>query len=139
MQFTMYNVHNQFIGLAPVMFGAWETWAIYLFMISSYVPGVYFLIRNQYLFRLPVLVFFFIGLFIFHAIGSLFVLISPFVVTGAFLFSEEYVWIVFLQPLTFYMAVWLYWRYCPKPGEVSQPLRLKLNSFILIAFAWFLL
>ena len=119
MLFTNQNIHNSFIGIAPVMAGAWESWVIYLFMISSYIPGLLLLYRYQFLLRFPLISFFFIGLFIFHAVGAWIVLISPFAVTGAFLFSEAYVWNVFLKPLPFYLCFAIYWKLKHAKGGID--------------------
>lgn len=105
------EMHNQAIGFAPTMLFAWESWVIYLAMISTYFPGIYFMAKNRWPLKFPVIVFFFAGMLVLQALGSILVLVSPHVHAGAFVPSTTYIWIVAAQPLVLYSCIYIFWRF----------------------------
>lgn len=73
----------------------------YLLVLIAYLPGFWYIWRNPHTGSLPVLLFCFIGMFLFNAFGSFLFIDKSYGYFGSF-FTPEYKAMVILQPLLFY-------------------------------------
>ena len=85
--------------------------AIYCLVIFLvYLPGLLFIAKSKTIGRYPIPLFCFLGLFVFNAAGSVIVLTKEYSYSGVYLVNIEYVWMLVLQPLIFYMICGPYIR-----------------------------
>ena len=75
----------------------------YLLVLLAYLPGLIAATRMRVIIQLPVVLFCFLGMFFFNAAGSILVMTRHYNYFGSLL-SFEYVMMLVLQPLLFYMV-----------------------------------
>lgn len=77
--------------------------AIYCTLILiAYLPGLAYAVRSKTIAQFPIVLFCFLGLFVFNAAGSVLVLSKEYSFTGVYLVNFEYVAMLISQALIFY-------------------------------------
>lgn len=96
------------------------TMLLYGLILLVYVPGLIAIFRVPRLAMMPVVTFTFLGLFIFTAVGSLYVITRPHFAYGSLL-SAEYVAMLVLQALMFYVVAgpYAFLRHTPAIDRTS--------------------
>lgn len=82
-----------------------ESWLLYAAIVLAYVPGLIAIVKLDYIGRLPIVLFCFLGLFVFNALGSILVLLQKYSSSGVPLVSTEYVLMLIGQACLFYLIV----------------------------------
>jgi hypothetical protein len=82
-----------------------EIWLLYAAIVLVYVPGLIAIVKLDYIGRLPIVLFCFLGLFVFNALGSILVLLKKSSFSGVPLVSTEYVLMLVGQACLFYLIV----------------------------------
>jgi hypothetical protein len=75
----------------------------YLAVLLAYAPGIYCLLRFKRCARFPIVVFCFLGLFFFNAVGSILVMIRHYPNLEGSMLSPDYIGILIVQALLFYL------------------------------------
>ncbi len=103
-------MYNPAIGLNPTMLSSPESWWLYLTTIATYLPGIYFIAKNRWALKFPVIALFFIGMFALQALGSILIFISPSVYSGTLAPFATYILIIAIQPLILYFCIYFFWK-----------------------------
>lgn len=77
---------------------------LYTIVLLAYFPGLVYIARSKRIGNLPVVVFCFLGLFVFHALGSIGVLYMQYSASGVALISGAYLWMLVVEALVFYLV-----------------------------------
>ncbi len=98
-----------------------EKITLYLITLLVYVPGLVYAIKIEKISRYPILLFCFIGMFIFNALGSIFIMF-PDLFTRTNFFSYKYILMLNLQAIIFYGVTFIYFHLKKKsyPKKVCQ-------------------
>ncbi len=95
---------------------------LYAIVLAAYLPGVAFALRSKQATRHPVLLFAFLGLFCFHALGSIAVFAAAASTSKITYMHGQYAAQLVAQALIFYVAAaaYLYWRRTQPAAERSS-------------------
>ena len=98
-----------------------EKIALYLITLFVYVPGLIYALKIEKISRYPILLFCFIGMFIFNALGSIFIMF-PDLFTRTNFFSYKYILMLNLQAIIFYGVNLIYFHFKKKsyPKKVCK-------------------
>lgn len=82
-----------------------ESWLLYAVIVLAYVPGLIAIVKLDHIGRLPIVLFCFLGLFLFNAMGSILVFLQKYSYSGIPLMSTEYILMLIGQACLFYLIV----------------------------------
>lgn len=80
----------------------------YFLVLLAYVPGIIGIFRFKFYGKFPLILFCFVGMFVFHAAGSILILQRGCTSTGVALFSSEYIIMLIAEAVLFYLITWPY-------------------------------
>jgi oligosaccharide repeat unit polymerase len=81
----------------------------YFFLVLfAYIPGLIGLFKFKFYGKFPLILFSFLGMFIFHAAGSILILYKEATQTGIPLFSYQYIIMLIAEVVIFYIITWPY-------------------------------
>lgn len=84
----------------------------YIIVLLSYFPGLYYIFKYNEINRLPLVVFCFLGLFLFNALGSILVMYRHYPCLQGSILTPEYIGILVAQAVIFYLIAgpYVYFR-----------------------------
>ena len=94
----------------------------YGIVLLAYLPGLTFILFSERATRHPVLALSFLGLFVFHALGSIGVLYMQYSISGIALISSAYLWMLVAEALEFYLVAgpYVYFRHHPMATDFNE-------------------
>jgi hypothetical protein len=107
---------------------------LYAVVLAAYLPGVAFALFSKQATRHPVLLFAFLGLFAFHALGSIAVFLAASSISKIGYMHGQYAALLAAQAVVFYLAAipYLYWR---GRQPASEPSFTEHRAFSLLLLA----
>lgn len=101
----------------------------YFLVLCAYIPGFIGLLKFKNYGKFPLILFCFMGMFIFHALGSILVFYKRYTTTGVQLFSHQFIIMLIAEVLIFYIITWPY-LFLRK--NVEYTINVKITDFLII-------
>lgn len=80
----------------------------YFLVLFAYIPGLIALFKFKFYGKFPLILFSFLGMFVFHASGSILIMYKGATQTGIPLFSHQYIIMLIVEAVIFYIVTWPY-------------------------------